>query len=329
MKKSFTFVSLLGLFVLATMQIRTSNRMGTFIAGLMSNSADDRGLVSVSVIDRPKIHTFFHDLGAQQEYEVLQLWKDEWWKAGFDPIVLTLDDAKKNPFFEEAEKIMAPIHGGVAYDSLCFYRWLAMAQESDGGWMSDHDTFPVNFTPNDVTVLPRGGDFTVFHSHIPAFMAGSAEEWDRVSRLIVAEIPNISDAMVKSDMHALLELKNKGSQNNGIYFISPERNYVLTGFQYDEPRKVNCRSMRYGRVVHMSQSSMYSAVKAGLYPLEKVNDDPRGDKRRARAMKVFLDDWRNNCAISFVASMTPEYAAKKRQKLEYTSVKQNKYTAII
>jgi len=99
MKKSFTFVSLLGLFVLATMQIRTSNRMGTFIAGLMSNSADDRGLVSVSVIDRPKIHTFFHDLGAQQEYEVLQLWKDEWWKAGFDPIVLTLDDAKKNPFF--------------------------------------------------------------------------------------------------------------------------------------------------------------------------------------------------------------------------------------
>ena len=58
--------------------------------------------------------------------------------------MLTLDDAMRQPDFDEVEKKMEAIHGKLKYDALCFYRWLAMAV-SGGGWMSDHDTFPVVF----------------------------------------------------------------------------------------------------------------------------------------------------------------------------------------
>jgi len=94
-----------------------------------------------SLSERPVIHTFFHSRGKVEE-AVLQVWKREWSNYGFETKVLTIEDAKKHPDFEKVESIMEPLHTKMGYDALCFYRWFAMAA-SGGGWMSDHDTFPI------------------------------------------------------------------------------------------------------------------------------------------------------------------------------------------
>lgn len=329
-------VTLLGLIVFVTIQIRNWVHMEDYFArfakkkGLRSafNEKGSRSAIRQdssttlkdltnknSIESRPIIHTFFHSRGAQHEHDVLELWKNEWSDAGFNPVVLTLDDAKKNPYFEEVESIMTPLHGSTGYDSLCFYRWLAMAKVSGGGWMSDHDTFPVNFNQNDMIVLPHHGEFTVYQGHIPAFMAGSAEEWDRVSRLLVAAMSSISNNMNKSDMHALEVLKRQGRSVNGIWFVMPDRKYTLMGFQYDKPRNVNCQWMKVGKVIHMSHASVKGAVDGGVYPLEKSEKDPRGDKRRAEAVKMFLDDWREQCLSSFAASITHGLAGREKAEM--------------
>ena len=125
---------------------------------------------------------------------------------------------------------------------------------SGGGWMSDHDTFPTNFPINEGSDLPNEGKFVSFQSHVPALMSGTAEEWDRVSKLIIDAIPRIVDLPgvdknIVTDMHAfyVLHLEN----NDSISFV-PFHEEVQDGYLYNSPHEVNCAQMVIGRVVHLS-----------------------------------------------------------------------------
>jgi len=238
---------------------------------------------------KPVMHTFFLSRSSNEE-KVLQLWKDEWEAAGFDPVVLTMDDAEKHPDFEDVRDIMLPLHGETGYDSLCFYRWFAMAA-AGGGWMSDHDTYPLNFPLEFGLELPNEGTFTSFQRHIPALMSGSQDEWNRVSKLVIDAIPRIKEGEVMSDMYALLTLRNENDA--GIIFDEGQR--VNRGFLYEAPRKVNCEKAKNIYAVHMAHSQVHAAVDSGLYPLEVTESDPMGTTRRAEASKVFLDDFRAQC----------------------------------
>jgi len=246
---------------------------------------------------RPVMHTFFHSVSSMPaEERVLELWKEEWGNAGFDTVVLTLDDAKKHPDFKAVETLMRPLHGKAGYNSLCFYRWFAMAA-SGGGWMSDHDTLPTNFPIDEGLNLPNGGNFITFQSHVPALMSGTADEWDRVSKLIMDAIPRISDlpgeeSKTISDMHALYVLNREG--NGSITFV-PLGKQVIEGYLYDTPGKVNCDKMSVGRAIHMSHALTHKAVTAGLYPIEVTEEDPVGKETRAEGAKIFMNDWRNQC----------------------------------
>jgi len=243
---------------------------------------------------KPVMHTFFHPNSITEE-AVLELWKDEWARAGFEPIVLSLDDAKRHPDFEELEKKMLTLHGETGYDSLCFYRWLAMAA-SGGGWMSDHDTFPVNF-PIGLGLQPiNGGRFTSFISHVPALLSGSEDEWKRVSKLVVDAISRIEEGKVVSDMMAFNVLKKEDTA--GIIFqLNVPGETVRDGFLYLDgvSQKVDCDNAKETLAVHMSHSSVHAAVVGGSYPLEFLDSDPHGTFRRAEAAKIFLDDLRSQC----------------------------------
>jgi len=250
---------------------------------------------------RPVMHTFFHSVDSMSSTEdkVLELWKEEWENAGFDTVILTLDDAKKHQDFVEVEKIMIPLHGSTGYNALCFYRWLAMAA-SGGGWMSDHDTFPTNFPINEGSDLPNGGNFISYQSHVPALMSGTAEEWDRVSKLIIDAIPRIEnlprvEEHLVSDMHAfyVLHIEN----NDSIVFV-PFGMAVQEGYLYDSPRQVSCERMSVGRAVHMSHALTHKAVTDGIYPIEVTEDDPVGKESRAEGSRIFLNDWRSQCQHS-------------------------------
>jgi len=242
-----------------------------------------------SLSKRPVIHTFFDSLTKNAD-AVLKVWEREWTDCGFETKVLTIEDAERHPDFEKVVTIMEPLHGKMGYDSLCFYRWLAMAA-SGGGWMSDHDTMPTNFPLNEGITLPNNGTFTSFQLHVPALISGTAEEWDRVTHLLLDAIPRIPGSYV-SDMHAFNVLLKDG--RHGIIFMEPRFN-VQHGFQYRSFREVDCEKMSVGRAIHFSHSEVSQSVQSGLYPLEYDGKDPHGTNRRAEAIQTFLDDWRNQC----------------------------------
>jgi len=68
------------------------------------------------------MHTFYEKTEVGQD-DVLKLWKEEWSRAGFDTSVLTLDDAKNHPYFEEMEERVERMFDSSDYQGFSFYRW--------------------------------------------------------------------------------------------------------------------------------------------------------------------------------------------------------------
>jgi len=245
---------------------------------------------SRNINPRPIMHTFYH-LRSPEEDQVVELWKKEWYHAGFDTRVLTLEDAARHPAFEEVQGIMEPLHGSGSHEAMCFYRWFAMASLG-GGWMSDSDTFPIRFPINEGTNLPNDGTFTSFQGHAPALMSGTGAEWNRVANLLVDTIAKIPGE-AKTDMFAFEVLRHQ--QNTGIFYYFPPEN-VHRGFAYDTPRKVNCKKMSKVRAVHISRARTHDAVTEGLYPIVSYDDKNTEYLNRADAYNIFLNDWKNQCS---------------------------------
>lgn len=264
------------------LEISHSNRLRKALSRRMS-SDESNG-------ERPIMHTFYEKV-SEGEDGLLDIWSDEWKRVGFDTKVLTLADAKANPYFEEMEKIVKPIFGET-YNGLCFYRWLAMVQEG-GGWMSDYDTFPTNFPTNDAFELPNEGHFTSFEAHVPSLMSGTQDEWTRVTKLLLDAIPRAQEQFgLPSDMNTFLVIREEGDHD--IEFGVPYHN-IRPGYHYKEPRKVDCDAMRAGRAIHFSHQKTHEAFAQGLFPIDlEPNAKPSKD-HRAEGSLIFMDDWRNQC----------------------------------
>jgi len=251
-----------------------------------------RSALQVQLLDdanRPVIHTFF-EKDISTDTDVLEIWKDEWSRAGFRPKILTLKDARTHPYFEEMEAILKPIFGDTE-DAMSFYRWLAMASVG-GGWISEPDTFPTNFPMSEGLNLPQDGLLTSYETHVPSLLSGSAEEWTRVSRILLNTIPRMEKGR-KSEMLVLAKLKNEG--DNNVQFM-PMTN-VQIGLVYKNPHQVDCKKMGMGRAVHMAHIYVAHSFAKQLYPIEITGPGPAQDYR-ADAVKAFLKDWREQCGGS-------------------------------
>mmetsp|Transcript_18702 Transcript_18702/g.27306 ORF Transcript_18702/g.27306 Transcript_18702/m.27306 type:complete len:309 (-) Transcript_18702:1064-1990(-) len=280
-----------------------------FLAGNVRKENLLRGLTSQEDIDllideasRPVMHTFFSpilpNLNAQDP--MLEEWKEQWSKVGFSTKVLTLKDAAKHPYYHQMSREIEKVFPNDIYNQFCFYRYLAMAS-SGGGWMSDYDTFPTNFPLKEGKDLPNGGMFTSYQAHVPALIAASSEEWERVGKLLVEAIPRIKDD-VKSDMYALLTLREEQleeKEDHGIEFLVPSWN-VKMWFMYLEPEKVDCRDMGIGRAIHFSHAAMARAynAKSSVFPVEAPW--PLGSQHRAAAARAFMEQWQQQCGGSNV-----------------------------
>jgi len=257
-----------------------------------------------TIIDdgRPIMYTFYEKVPIGED-DLLETWKEEWAKAGFEAKVLKLDDAKMHPYYEVMEKVVEPIfrsnrYSG-RYNTMCFYRWLAMAA-SGGGWMCDYDTFPTNFPIEKGKNLPNGGIFTSFDGHVPCLMAGNATEWTRVAKLLVKAIPRIPELM-KSDMHAFQVLMLE--RTHDLKFLNLG---VSHGFPYkkvlnaESLREVDCDAMSKGIAIHFAHSHVRRSYKEGMFPIQNVTEVDRLFSLRGKAARVFMADWKEQCVGSEV-----------------------------
>ena len=92
-------------------------------------------------------------------------------------------DARKHPDFHKMNKILVGL-GVSEYDKRCFHRWLAIAA-AQGGWMSDYDTFPLNFDAEVGAKISQHGLFTSFDGHVPSLISAAKHEWERVAQLML------------------------------------------------------------------------------------------------------------------------------------------------
>merc|ERR1711957_772639 len=135
------------------------------------SEGEDESNENISLIDfNPENNLPFSE-GIDDE-RVLDLWKELWQNSGWEPRVLTLDDAKNHPDYEIYRSLLLKLPNFVSYA-----RWLAMAEHGSGGWMVEYDTIPLGITILVGLELPNNGLFTCYERNIPSLLSGNAVEW--------------------------------------------------------------------------------------------------------------------------------------------------------
>jgi hypothetical protein len=255
---------------------------------------------------RPIIKTFFQPLADPNSNEVpqdplLKVWKDEWEMAGFEPQVITMEDARKHPYYDTMKDAVEKVFKTDRYNQYCFFRYLAMAT-TGGGWHVDYDTIPANFPTGEATPLPNGGKFTSYQVFVPALISASEEEWTRVSKLIVEQL-SISHEDLKSDMRMLMDLyMHQGGVPYDIDFKGWESPFVLEPEEAVKERHViNCELMNKAFAIHFSHAHMAELYSRGAHPLD-INESKIGwPVNRGKAIKVIMDEYRDQCKASLIS----------------------------
>jgi len=235
---------------------------------------------------RPKMHTFFTPVSNSPDTSLLDVWKKSWSDAGWEPVVLTLEDARKHPdyrrFIEAFESAEYKLKD---YDRMCFLRWLAMAM-SGGGWMSDYDTLPLYARSSiDGHELPNGGRFTCYSRHVPNIVSGSEEEWHRMSQLLFFSYKLHPDVFW-SDMLALLEvhdyLDGYVYQKDSISLEKVYLDELQGGKGIERPHALakKCDIMKGMRAIHFSHADCH------------IVGFCDNDRSRAQA---WIDAWNEKC----------------------------------
>lgn len=215
----------------------------------------------------PKMHTFFEPAYRKHDRLLTELeaWKKAWSNAGWKPVVLTMEDAKRHPNFERFNIAFEEAEYKTSkYDRMCFYRWLAMASTSNGGWMSDYDTYPLFSNPKNHGIqLPNGGKFTCYANHVPCLISGSLSEWQRMSELLLFSY-QMHTKEFWSDMLALEEIRSTLGGYIGLKETvtadQPYRDMNLRGpsnLEILDPYSLKdaCESTKGKRAIHFSHAS--------------------------------------------------------------------------
>jgi len=101
-----------------------------------------------------KIYTYYENINFQNQDELVTLWKNSWKDHGFEPIILTREDAEKADFYQEYTSELNRLHQEIAgsplkkYGLSCWLRWLAYStQVEEKFYVSDYDVINHNFNP--------------------------------------------------------------------------------------------------------------------------------------------------------------------------------------
>ena len=239
---------------------------------------------------RPKMHTFFTPISQTPDTALLEVWKKSWSDAGWEPVVLTLADAKKHPIYRRFIETFDTSGDTAKYrltnfDRMCFLRWLAMAS-SGGGWMSDYDTLPLFSSPEiDGHNLPNNGKFTCYSGHVPNLVSGSEQEWNRMAQLLLFSYKSHQD-IFWSDMLALLESHD---YIDGYVYqqdtISLKKVYIQElasdiGIQYPFALGKRCEVLKGKRAVHFSETDCQAV---GFCDGERTKAEP------------WINAWKEKC----------------------------------
>ena len=280
-------------------------------------SKEDKG---GSEKNRPTIHTFFHKIdpnkkgtgmSEKSDDALIAAWKEEWRAAGWNPVVLTLEDAKKHPRYDEFAKTLerVPLMGkggkglNILYNQLCYYRWMAMAAVG-GGWMSDYDVFPLGpVSDHDLNTawnkdfLPNDGTFTVHSvvpgskgSGIPCLMSGNQKQWEDMSFRILDNGANHPKERMWTDMFALMDLRHENKEQQIYRWVDdvlPGQD-VLLGKIWSQR---DCEITKNKRAVHFSHDALVNGIIGEHDRNQKKNNNDEANWHKMNDRPNIVQRW--------------------------------------
>lgn len=136
-----------------------------------------------------KIYTYYHDINFTNQQEMLSLWKNTWEYNGFEPIILSENDAKNHPYFntfcQELKEIYIQLKDEIPteYVMCCHFRWLAYAtQKNEAFYVSDYDVMNFRLKPKEPI---DGLHFAV--GNCPCFASGRPKDFEEFAKDIIEQ----------------------------------------------------------------------------------------------------------------------------------------------
>lgn len=139
-----------------------------------------------------KIYTYYNEcptphLKPDHQKDLINLWKDNWSRNGFTPIVLHQQHAESHEFFETFDSELKNLHKIITgkelktYGMSCYHRWLAYATRTEEHfYVSDYDVLNVNLKHSKIK---PGVHF--YDGYCPSFASGAPHEFLSLCKSII------------------------------------------------------------------------------------------------------------------------------------------------
>ena len=216
-----------------------------------------------------KIYTYYEDINFELQNNLLELWSISWKRYGFDPIILSREDAKKSPLYNEYYEFVQSVHELSVgkqlpegdYHLAAQLEIVAFHTISDPSYISDYDMINNGFELGETV------DSLVHWRHMDCscFASGDCNGWEKYIQFLFNHRQIIVDHCKKinyetnrihfHDQDFLVAVRELGLKYN-IYKMS--RNYEIAGAEYDPGGANLCK------IIHLSHNNMAGIKKA--YP---------------------------------------------------------------
>jgi len=191
-------------------------------------------------LSRKTVFTYYdsaHDIGHGQSNEELDLWRLGWQSRGWNPVVLRLMDASRNPRFSEVEAAIQrlPYAGDRRIQRGEFLRWLAL-DTVGGGLLVNADQQPNAFTPSKLK------------DHMQVFRPALKDFFDRLMNYaplptdVRGGMPHVSDETLgefKASLNEWIKVADVGGENFKSADLVDFSDRALSDSKYRGQRKTD------------------------------------------------------------------------------------------
>lgn len=173
-----------------------------------------------------KVYCYFENLDQRYTDEhrsMINHWSRSWAKHGWSPEILGLEDAKRNPMFDEFDQRCRklPTVNSTEYELSCYRRWLAVATVG-GGFMSDYDVINYGFKPRS----PES-DLVIYEANVhgnsvtPSVVGGTAFGFIQACLAFSTPEPSAITSEARGEPHTSDMIIMQLFEQRRLYNISP------------------------------------------------------------------------------------------------------------
>lgn len=212
------------------------------------------------------IYTYYEDVDFRNQLELIELWKQSWLNNGFEPIVLTREDAKRSELYQEYYEFIQRIHKNISGNILPENNyWLAAQLEivafttidkKQSAYVSDYDVINKNFQYKD-----NSGKLHWKDGCCSCFASGNGEAWIRYVNFLLSEEKTITDWCLQQ------KEKTKRTEYGDQDFLTAVHEIGLEKNIYSMSRRPDLCKMYFPSIIDNTNTKLYHISHRNVYEL--------------------------------------------------------------